>query len=779
MRAQATTSSAVRLRLELIGRVQGVGFRPWAHRLARELDLGGWVQNGPRGVVLEVEGRADLVEAYARRLVDEAPPRAAVRAVSSGRVPPRGERAFDVVASAVGLDGALPVQVDLATCDDCLREVLDPRDRRHRYAFTSCAACGPRYSVLVAPPWDRARTALAGFPLCAVCQAEYDRPADRRFHAETIACAACGPRLTARDPAGARLAGGDEALVAATRALADGGVVAVQGLGGFQLMCHAGDDPAVARVRRLKAREARPLALLVADLAAARALCDVAPAEAALLAGPQAPIVLLARRPGDGGVSRLVAPGLRELGLMLPCTPLHHLLARDVAAPLVATSANPPGEPMLTCPLEAQAALARAGGVDLLLVHDRPILRRVDDSLARVVDGRPMLLRRARGWVPEALALPGVQASLLALGGHHKVTAALTRAGEAHQSPHLGDLDAPRAREAHEEAARGLLALHAVPPSALAAVVCDRHPDYASTGLAERLAAAAGVPLLRAPHHEAHVLACAAEHGLAPPYLGLAWDGTGHGDDGTAWGGEAFVVEARHLRRLAHLRPFRLPGGERAAREPRRCALGALHELGLPLSTTTSGAAAAAAAFTPVEVAALTRLLERRVNAPLTTSAGRLFDAVAALTGVCQRARYEAEAALLLEQAADARACCPASAYPLPLREATPGLVLDWGPTLTAVLADVARGQPVGLVSARFHEALAGAIVALARRVGLSTVVLSGGCFQNRLLLERAAARLRAAGFEVRWPALVPPNDGGLALGQLAWAARRLAAGEG
>lgn len=756
--ARSPSTARARIRLTLTGSVQGVGLRPWIHRTATSLGLAGEVRNAARGVVVELEGEPDGLEAFTRRLREgELPPHARIDHVERAALPPAHAAHFTIAASPD--DGPFaPVQADLATCGACLAEVLDPASRRHRYPFTTCSSCGPRFSISRAAPWDRRRTSMAPFAPCAACAAEYADPRDRRFHAQTIACAGCGPTLELLAPAGARVAAGDPALRRAAELLRAGRVLLLHGLGGFQLVCAARDDAAVARVRALKARERKPLALLVADLDQARRLCVVGPVEADLLASARAPIVILPRNDDGEVVSGQVAPGLRTLGVMLPCTPLHHLLARDAGLPLVATSANPSAEPMIT---DRGEALARyRGRVDGFLAHDREVVRRVDDSVVRVAAGRPLLLRRARGWVPGSLPLEGPP--LVAVGGHLKVTVAVADGRRAHVGAHLGDLDSPAALAAHEREVREALAEHALAP---AAVACDAHPDYASTRQAARL----DLPVVTVQHHEAHVLACAAEHGLAPPFLGLAWDGAGLGSDGTVWGGEAFVVERERVTRVATLRPFRLPGGDKAAREPRRAALGVLHALGLPFEAWPRPAREA---FDPAERRVLERLLTTGAHALTTSSVGRLFDALASLCGLCQRASYEAEGAILLEEAA--LDVGPVDPYPVVLDDAGAPSIVDWGPLALAALADLARGRPTGEIAAAFHEGLAAAVVALARRAGQRTVVLSGGCFQNARLVERSAARLREAGFDPRWPVELPPGDGGLALGQLAGAARRL-----
>jgi len=753
---------AKRIRLEIRGIVQGVGFRPHAYRLALELDLCGWVRNDGWGVRLELEGAPAALEAYATRLVEGAPPAAQVESLVQTELPTEGEQGLRILPSAEG-GGAAGVQADMAPCADCLRELFDPSDRRYRYPFLSCTQCGPRFTILERLPYDREGTTMRAFPLCDACRVEFEDPGDRRFHAQPLACPACGPQLALWSSGGEVLATREQALRHAVARVQEGGLLALKGRGGFQLVCRADDGQAVARVRALKQREKKPLAVMVPDRSSARALCALEPDEERLLASLAAPIVL-ARRGPAGGICEQVAPDLLTLGVMLPSTPLHHLLLAAVGAPLVVTSGNLPGEPMITC---EQAALLELGqGVDALLVHDRVISNLADDSVVRWAAGRPLLLRRARGYVPRPVPLGlGYRPSepVLAQGGHLKATLALGGGEAAWVSQHVGDLDSPRAREAYAKVEAALLSRRGASPEVSA---CDLHPDYATTRHAE----SSGRRLIRVQHHEAHVLAVLAEHGVTLPAMGIAWDGTGYGADHSVWGGEAFVVTTTRCERRVRLRPFPLPGGEKAMREPRRAALGVLWCL--DPSETLEGPARAAVreAFSAEERRVLPQALARGVNAPWSSSMGRLFDAVAALVGLRQRISYEAEAAAALEHAVDPSA---SGAYPFALDREHELLELDWRPAIGAILDDLAGGAAVGEIAARFHNGLAEAIVALAHALEQRRVVLSGGCFLNRVLLEGAIERLKAADFEVHWPLLLPPGDGGLALGQLAAAARR------
>lgn len=770
--------TARRIRVELDGAVQGMGFRPFVHRLAGELGLAGFVRNTGSGLAIEAEGDAAGLDGLLDRLAREAPALARVTGRRVTERPVQGGAGFAILASEAG--AAAAVLPDLAPCAACLRELFDPGARRYRHPFIACTQCGPRYSVIEALPYDRARTTLRRFPLCAACAGEYADPADRRFHAEAICCPGCGPRLWLARADGAVLAEGEAALGQAVAALRQGGIVALKGLGGFQLLADARDAAALGRLRARKRRARKPFAVLVADLQAAAALAHVDAAEARVLAGPAAPIVLLRARggalPGATGLAAAVAPGLGTLGLMLPATPLHHLLARAAGGPLVATSGNLSGGPLLA---DNGAACAGLGGIaELFLLHDRPIAHAVDDSVLRVIDGAPTVLRLARGHAPLERALPAGMAGgiaegpVLALGGHMKSALALGLAAAAGGAravlgPHIADLEGAEARTAFAAAAGALPALHGVRPARLA---CDAHPDYASTRHAETQ----GLRLVRVAHHLAHARSGMLDRGLAPPLLAVAWDGAGHGGDGTIHGGEFLAIGARLWRRAGHLLAFRLPGGTAAMREPRRAALGVLFALG--------GAAALAgdalpplAAFGAAGRRTLAGMLAGGVNAPWTSSAGRLFDAVAALLGLVQCNDYEGEAAMALEAAAGAAAA--PHALPPPAIAATPAglLVLDWRPSLAALLAARAAGAGVPALAAGFHAALAGAIVAMAGRLGARQVLLTGGCFQNALLAGGAAAGLRAAGHAAFCHRDVPPGDGGLALGQLAAALHPLA----
>jgi len=760
--------SPQRLRLEVRGAVQGVGFRPFVFRLAGELALPGWVLNDARGVFIEVDGPRRTLERFHERIVSERPPHALVQSVEAAWLPPAGFTAFEIRhSSEAGVKTAL-VLPDLATCPDCLAEVLDPAERRHGYAFTNCTNCGPRFTILYELPYDRPNTTMRGFVLCVECRREYEDPRDRRFHAQPIGCPVCGPVIALWDASGAGLARGDAALAGAAQALSDGRILALKGLGGFHLMCDARDGAAVARLRERKLRLGKPLALMVRDLGQARELCEVSDLAAEHLASVEAPILLLPRR-ADAPVAAEVAPGNPYLGVMLPSTPLHHLLLNACGFPVVATSGNLSDEPICT---NEYRALQRLGSIaDVFLVHDRAIERHVDDSVAWIATGRMRLLRRARGFAPLPVTVKRELPVILAVGAHLKNTVALSVGRQVFLSQHIGDLETEEAMSAFERVIVDFQRLYDVQPVAIAH---DLHPDYLSTRWA--LARAGGPRLIGVQHHHAHFVSCLAENGVEGRALGVTWDGTGYGTDGTVWGGEFLLGDATGFERVAHLRPFLLPGGDAAVREPRRAALGLLWEAQGEAALAGPGPGAAGL-FADAELKVLGRMLNRGLNCPVTTSMGRLFDAVAAIVGLHPSVTFEGEAAMALEWLAD-----PAErgAYPVDSLSgaapagARPPIVLDWEPLLEAVLEDVQRGVPRERISARFHNGLVRAAVAVAGAVGEERVALSGGCFQNRLLTERLAVALEQAGHIVLQHALVPPNDGGVSLGQIVVAAAQL-----
>ncbi len=767
------------------GIVQGVGFRPFVYRLARQLGLRGWVRNSSRGVDVHVIGAREAIEAFVEALRREPPPLAVVARVQRQPLPRHAladAHDFRIVPSR-DEGGFTLVSPDVATCPDCLRELFDPRDRRYRYPFINCTHCGPRFSIVRSLPYDRAHTTMARFPMCPACAAEYHDPADRRFHAQPNACPACGPRVRLEVKRGwrARLPRAAEDDIARTAALLRAGaVLAIKGLGGFHLACDATNRAAIARLRARKRRPHKPFAVMMRDLAMVRRYCRVSAEAEALLTSPQAPIVLLPLRSDAALPADALAPGLDALGVMLPYTPLHHLLLHDAAAPLVMTSGNRGGEPMARTHADARRQLRRL--VDGFLWHDRPIHNRVDDSVWQVSGVGAFPVRRSRGAVPQPIVLAEASpAAVLALGSEMKNTFCLLTGAHAFLGQHIGEMRHAATWQFFWESVARFRQLFGVQPAVIAH---DMHPDFtlaAETALAD-MPALAGLPRVAVQHHHAHLAALLAEHGHTAPALGLTLDGTGYGADGTVWGGEVLLAEGAAYRRLASLRLFPLPGNEAAILQPLRIAVA--------LSAQVAGedrvAEAVGERLSEAERRAVLWQAARGVNTPQASSCGRLFDALAAWLGLVDTVTYEGQAAMLLEVAA--RQAAPLDAvppYPVVWQAVSeggaqaPAWRLDWAPMWAGVLADTRARQPAPWVAARFHAwwvaALVDVLARLRRETGVGTVGLSGGCFVNRLLLETLVPRLRAQGWQVLLPRRVPPTDGGIALGQAWVAARALA----
>ena len=751
-----------RCTITLEGVVQGIGFRPAVHRLATRHQLAGFVRNSLQGVVIAVEGREAAVAGFVAEL-DALTPAGARRACLQWSEAREADDPFAIVPSVCDGAPALTPSPDLATCEACLAELFDVGDRRHHYALLTCSACGPRFTITRALPYDRERTTMAEFALCARCRTEYETPVDRRFHAETIACPRCGPRLTVRGADGAATAA--DPVVVAVSALQTGRIVGLKGVGGYHLACDATNAAAIAELRRRKRRGAKPLAVMVASVAAARALCHVSEAEADALTSAARQIVLLTKRP-DAALADDVAPRCRELGVMLPYTPLHHLLLDAVATPLVMTSGNVTDDTIAHLDDDAQQRLD--GVADVLVAHNRPIAVPCDDSVVRVVRNVPRVIRRARGYVPLAVSLPVASTRpILACGAELKSTFALVRGREAFLSQHLGDLTNERAFRCFRESLAHLSGLLGITPRVVAH---DLHPGYRSTAFARSLD---GVDRIGVQHHHGHIASCLADNGVDRRVIGVAWDGTGYGTDGGVWGGEFLVADLAGFERVGHLEPVPLPGGDAAVREPWRMAAAFLR-------------AAYGEAMTTLDLlfvqrldraawGRLTRAIDAGLNAPLTSSAGRLFDAIASLLGVRDRVAFEAQAAIELEALAAPE---PDAVYPAGVSLIEGGLVVRTTDIVRAVVDDILRETPVATIAARFHATLAHVIVDVCRRLRARTdigvVALSGGVFGNVRLLETATDALESAGFEVYTHRHVPANDGGLALGQAAVAARRV-----
>ncbi|MCB2199076.1 carbamoyltransferase HypF [bacterium] len=757
----SSPGSATRLRITVQGAVQGVGFRPFVYRLAHELHLGGHVLNSAQGVVIELEGDEEELELFRSRLDHEKPSNAVLQSINTVACDPIGETTFKILQSEGGTKTTL-ILPDLATCPDCLVDLNDPENRRYRYPFTNCTNCGPRFSIIEQLPYDRPNTTMKGFTLCPACRKEYTNPLDRRFHAQPNACPICGPHLEVWDQGGSVLAYHDEALSLAIDRLRQGEIIALKGLGGFQLMVDARDDVAVRELRRRKQREEKPFAVMVPSLEAARDVVEISDAAAEVLCSQAAPIVLLDKVKSDASIriSDYVAPGNPRLGVMLPTTPLHHLVMQGLGFPVVATSGNLTDEPIC---IDEEEAIRRLGGISsTFLVHNRPIVRPVDDSVVQLVDGEPQILRRARGYAPLPIQLSNPAPTLLAVGGHLKNSVALSVGNNIFISQHIGDLENDLSYDSFREVIGQFEGLYESPPER---IIHDLHPDYLSTRFAQQQ----GVETTSMQHHLAHVYACMGEHQGTEPVLGLSWDGTGFGPDGTVWGGECLLVEGASWQRFAALRPFPLPGGERAVREPRRSALGLLYELLGPAVFDYHALKGWDRSGDRRELDLLKTVLANRVNTPRTSSMGRLFDAIASMLDVRQVMSFEGQAAMELEWVIGD--VPPVETSPMPLIKADPGEYspewwIDWQPWVKTLICETDH-RNVEKLSNLFHSTLAETTVEIARKAGVKHVVLTGGCFQNRTLSERSAALLRSAGFIPLIHRQVPPNDGGIAFGQL------------
>ena len=824
-----------RLQLTIQGIVQGVGFRPFIYRLATELNLMGWVNNSVSGVLIEVEGFRDVLEQFQYRILKEKPPQSEIQSLDAVWLPMVGYSQFEIHVSESKNHSQKTAIVlpDLSTCSDCLQDIFDPENRLYQYPFTNCTNCGPRYSIIRDLPYDRNHTTMATFTMCSDCQNEYNHPLNRRFHAQPNACPICGPQLELWDKNGKVIASLNPALKQAADIIISGQILALKGLGGFHLIVDARNETAVQNLRQRKRRPAKPLAVMYPNLEQVKQDCLVSKLEEKLLSSAAAPIVLLGQIAAR--ISPSVAPKNPYLGVMLPYTPIHHLLLAQLNFPIVATSGNFANEPI--CIDEAEVVNRLNTIADFFLVHNRPIVRPIDDSIVRIIANQEMVLRRARGYAPLPISLPDsigadrfplyqtnfslAQSSdlsiekpikILALGGHLKSTIAIAFNQKVFLSQHIGDLENPPALAAFQEVINSLSSIYDFEPNI---IVCDAHPDYYSTQFAEKLSQQNQYPIVRVQHHIAHVFAVIAEHNLQPPLLGIAWDGTGYGLDGTIWGGEFFQVTETIIKRIASCRPFPLPGGDKAVFEPRRIALGLLYELwgnnifnsGINLEFMES--------FKPQELKILQTMLNRELNTPLTSSVGRLFDGVAGLLGICQKVSFEGEAAMTLEFAIEGletdeyypfawfdppqpplergenRRDFESSQHilergenrrdfdpPQPPLERGENMdnmsyncryYLNWELIIKGILEDKINQKPINLISAKFHNSLVESVVEIGKKLGEKTITLSGGCFQNKYLIERTISRLCQEEFQVYWSQKNPPNDGGLALGQAAF----------
>ncbi|YAI82678.1 MAG: carbamoyltransferase HypF [cyanobacterium endosymbiont of Rhopalodia sterrenbergii] len=761
-----------RLKLLIFGVVQGVGFRPFIYRLATELNLTGLVYNSASGVSIEVEGESKILKEFLSRVQTESPPQSHIQSIETTYLDYIGYTTFDIHHSVSGEKNAI-IPADLATCPDCLRDIFDRHNRRYGYPFTNCTNCGPRYTIIETLPYDRPQTTMKEFSMCSECQQEYENPHDRRFHAQPNSCPCCGPQLALWDKQGNSIVIQDSAIKIAVNSLKEGKIIAVKGLGGFHLMTDGSNSDAIRQLRQRKSRPQKPFALMYPSLELIKNHCHVSPLEEELLTSSESPIVLLKRRSNCINLWESIAPNNPYWGVMLPYTPLHHLLLLNLKFPLVATSGNISDEPIC---IDEGEVIQRLGHIaDVFLVHNRPILRSVDDSVVRVMAGREIVLRRARGYTPLPIILNSEgkmqnaevehspsSISVLATGGQLKNTVAILRGNQVFISQHIGDLNNYQALNTFNQVIDSLKGLYDFEPKIIA---CDAHPDYLSSQFAQ----SQSFPVVKVQHHYAHVLSCIAENGITEPVLGVAWDGTGYGEDGTIWGGEFLLITDNGYQRVAHFRPFKLPGGNQAVKEPRRIALGILYEVfgsfdGLEIFQLFKS-------FPSKELKLIQQMLFRNLNAPLTSSVGRLFDGVASILGLCQQSSFEGQGATSLEYRAIEYKTD--KVYPYEILGSDFPLIVDWQLIIKGILDDLLKYLSVEEISAKFHNTLVEIIIKISQIISEKKVILTGGCFQNKYLTEQAISRLNQEQLIPIWHRKVPPNDGGIALGQIMAGIRR------
>ncbi|MCX7880007.1 MAG: carbamoyltransferase HypF [Ignavibacteria bacterium] len=753
-----------RIKLEIKGAVQGVGFRPFVYRLANELNLNGYVLNSTIGVIIECEGERKILEIFIDRIKSEKPKLAFISSFEYSFLEPKGYETFEILHSRYEAETVAFILPDISTCPDCLKEMFDPKDRRYMYPFINCTNCGPRYSIIESLPYDRSNTTMKKFQMCSKCREEYNNPNDRRYHAQPIACPECGPHVELWDREGNVLSKKHDAIEETVELIKKGKIIALKGIGGFQLLVDSYNDEAVKKLRERKHRIDKPFALMFPNLDSVYQVCNLELAEERLLLSPEAPIVLLKRKstPNTKQPSTYVAPENPYLGIMLPYSPLHHIIMNELNIPIVATSGNISEEPMCIDELEALDRLQNIA--DFFLVHNRPIARYVDDSVARVIKGKVMMLRRARGYAPFPIEFEENirfdDKTLLAVGGQLKNTIALQKGKNVFISQHIGDLSNEKAINSFKKAVKEFQEIYKSDSSIF---ICDLHPDYFSTQFVNSLNNE-NKKVIYIQHHIAHAASCIAENQVKNNALAVVWDGTGFGLDGTIWGGEFFLVKNFHFEHFASFRKFSLPGGEQAIKEPRRSALSLLWEIyrkelsnvKIPFLELN---------FSHNELRIFTQMLENNLNTPRTSSVGRIFDAVASLVNLCHRINFEGQAAMMLEFTANSHIN---ENYPFEIEKAQP-IIIDWQPIIEGILEDIKSDTEVGRISAKFHNTLSEIILKLAKLVGNeTTIVLSGGCFQNAYLLERTINRLEENQFKVAWHQRVPPNDGGISFGQIA-----------
>ena len=747
-----------RVHIVIRGAVQGVGFRPFIFKLAKLLNLNGWVLNSSQGVFIEAEGEKEKLENFILRIDKEKPQVSFIQSLEYNYLDPVGYRDFEIKKSDSSGEPTAIILPDIATCDECLSDVFDPKNRRYLYPFTNCTNCGPRYSIIESLPYDRPRTTMKKFIMCDKCKKEYEDPANRRFHAQPNACPNCGPHIELWDRSGKLLNSKHPAIEETAKAIEEGKIVALKGLGGFHIIADASNNKSVLSLRNRKHREEKPFALMYPDINTLKEDCIVSPVEERLLLSSQSPIVLLKRKnQSASNIAKSVAPGNPFLGVMLPYTPLHHILMYFLKSPIVATSGNHSEEPICTDENDALEKLNNI--VDLFLVHNRPILRHVDDSIVSVVLDREMLLRRARGYAPLPILSRSNLKNSVSVGGHLKNTIAISKGKQVFLSQHIGDLETVESFNTFKKTLTDFEKLYNVTPELIA---CDLHPDYISS----KYAAGLNIPIVKVQHHVSHIFSCMEDNQLEGPLLGVSWDGTGFGTDETIWGGEFFLLKDKTISRIAHFDKFRLPGGESSIKEINRIASGMLYKIFgkdifndkriLPIKY-----------FSNKELKLIEGMLSRKFNSPETSSVGRLFDAVASILGIRQKVNHEGQAAMELEYLTNGYKTDDCYSYNIIENETKNIYVIDWQPTIQELLTEKLNDLSVNLISVKFHNTLSEIILSLAKKVGEEKVVMSGGCFQNRYLLERTVKLLEKENFKPYWHQRVPPNDGGIALGQI------------
>ena len=752
-----------RIHIAIRGVVQGVGFRPFIYKLANELKLTGYVLNNSAGVFIEAEGKESILRIFLSRIETEKPNLSIITSLEHIFLDPIGYTKFEIRNSEQNEDVSAIILPDISVCDDCLSEMLNPNDRRYLYPFINCTNCGPRFSIIESLPYDRPNTSMKIFQMCDKCKEEYENPSDRRFHAQPTACPDCGPQLFLWDETGKVLSEKQEALKKTIDLIRQGKIIGFKGLGGFQLIVDATNDEAVTKLRKRKHREEKPFALMFPTLESIKEVCEVYDTEARVLKSPETPIVLLKRKLElqilNSKISPIVAQKNPYIGAMLPYTPLHHLLMRGLNIPIVATSANLSEEPIC---IDEHEAIERLKGIsDYYLIHNRPIVRHVDDSTVRIILNRELVMRRARGYAPLPIIInekydSQKEKTILAVGGHLKNTIALKKGNNIFISQHIGDLSTEESNNTFKKVINDFQILYDNKPDEL---IGDLHPEYIST----KYAMDRNEKFEQFQHHYTHIVACRFENQVKGEALGVSWDGTGYGLDGTIWGGEFFLTDDNSYKHFAQFRKFMLPGGEKAIKEPRRSLAGVLFEI-TGSSFVDDFSDVIENKFTAAEAGILLNMLSKKINSPITSSAGRLFDAFSSLLGICDKSNYEGQAAMMLEFAADSEEI---GTYSYGIIEKDK-LVIDWQPITISIINDIRKDVDASIISARFHNTLAKIILDITKKSEVNKVVLSGGCFQNAMLTERTINLLRENNYQVYWHQRIPPNDGGIALGQIA-----------